>query len=250
LTPAETIKKESALAPIEDQLVGAFYYPGDFSADAYKYCQALAEIIQQNEGEIITGRKVSGFLREYGTVIGVKTNTDHYQAHTTIIAAGAQTSQIIRPLGVKIAMRPVKGYSLTFDNLPGPVTPVVDDNLHAAVTPLGDRIRIAGTAEFTGYNHTLPKSRLEPLLGMLQSIYPNLAIGITLDQASPWCGFRPMSADGIPFIGKTAVKGLAVNTGQGHMGWTLAAGSGELLADILTGSETPLDAAAFDPMRA
>jgi D-amino-acid dehydrogenase len=249
LTPAETIAKEPALAPIEHQLVGAFYYPKDFSADAYKYCQALAAIIQKNGGEIISGSKVSGFLREYGTVIGVKTNTDHYQADTTIIAAGAPTTQLVRSLGVKIAMRPVKGYSLTFDNLPGPITPVVDDNLHAALTPLGDRIRIAGTAEFTGFNDTLPKSRLEPLLGMVQSIYPDLSKGLTLDQGSPWCGFRPMSADGIPFIGKTAVKGLAINTGQGHMGWTLAAGSGELLADILSGTETPLDAGAFDPMR-
>lgn len=249
LSPDETIAKEPALAPIADQLIGAFYYPDDFSADAYKFCQALADTLVENGGQIITGTEVSGFLRENAAVIGVKTDPEDYQAKTTIIAAGPHSASLVRPIGVKMDMRPVKGYSLTFDDLPGPVTPVVDDNLHAALTPLGDRLRIAGTAEFTGFDHSLPESRLKPLLGMLQSIYPELAKGLTLEQAKPWCGFRPMSADGIPFIGTTAIKGLAVNTGHGHMGWTLAAGSGELLADILTGRETTLDESAFAPMR-
>jgi len=249
LNPHETVEKEPALAPIADQLVGSFYYPDDYSADAFKFCKAIEAALIQGGAEVVTNTEVLGFLREYGTVIGVKTDTENYQATTTIIAAGAHTPKLIRPLGLKIAVRPVKGYSLTFDHLPGPKIPVIDDNLHAALTPLGSRMRIAGTAEFTGFDYSLPKHRLNPLFGMLQSVYPELAKDQSLKTATSWCGFRPMSADGIPFIGKTAVKGLAVNTGQGHMGWTLSAGSGELMADILLGQESNLDAMAFDPMR-
>ncbi|RZV37609.1 MAG: FAD-dependent oxidoreductase [Acidimicrobiales bacterium] len=249
LNVAETVAKEPALAPIADQLVGSFYYPDDYSADAFKFCKALEKALIDNECEIITGSKASGFLREYGTVIGVKTEAESYQAQTTIVAAGARTANLVRPLGLKLALRPVKGYSLTFQNLPGPVLPVIDDNLHAAVTPLGNRLRVAGTAEFTGFNPSLPRHRLAPLLGMLQSIYPEHSQGLTLDDATPWCGFRPMSADGLPFIGATKIKGLAVNSGQGHMGWTLCAGSAELLADLLLSNQTTIEATAFDPMR-
>ena len=249
LNPQETVDKEPTLAPIADQLVGSFYYPDDFSADAYKFCEALKVAIENNGGEVISNTRVGGFLREYGTVIGVKTAKENYQATTTIVAAGAHTAALTRQLGIKLAVRPVKGYSLTFEDLPGPKIPVIDDNLHAALTPLGSRMRIAGTAEFTGFDHSMPQHRLKPLLGMLQSVYPDLAKNQSLNSAIPWCGFRPMSADGIPFIGRTAVNGLAVNTGQGHMGWTLSAGSGELLADILLDRETSLDIGAFDPMR-
>jgi D-amino-acid dehydrogenase len=249
LNAHEAVEKEPALAPIQDKLFGAFYYPDDISADAYKFCLALAEVIKNNGGEIITGSKMTGYLQVDGAVIGVKSETGDHQADTTILAAGAHTTKWLGSIGVAINMRPVKGYSLTFENIQGPSIPVVDDSLHAAITPLGDRLRIAGTAEITGFNDTLPESRLRPLLAMLQHVYPEIAKDLSLDQARPWTGFRPVSADGIPFIGRTQVKGLAVNTGHGHMGWTLAAGSGALLADILTGGETNLDASAYDPAR-
>ena len=254
LSPVEAIQKEPALAPIEDKLVGAYYYPDDFSADAHKFCQALATEIERAGGEVLVKTKITDFVRENGDVIGVKTGVGDRLAETTILAAGARTSDWLKRVGIRIAMRPVKGYSLTFDmtSFPSsnrPVTPVIDDSLHAAITPLGERLRIAGTAEITGFNDSLPVRRLKPLLNMLEQVYPELAQGLTLDQGRPWRGFRPVSADGIPFIGTTRIKGLAVNTGQGHMGWTLAAGSGELLADILMGGTTKLDAGAFDPNR-
>lgn len=251
----EVVAKEPALAPIAEKLVGAVYYPDDYSADAHKFCRALSKAIEQGGGDIRLSTRVDTFMRENGAITGVETDKGESLAKTTILATGARCAEMLKSLGEQIALRPVKGYSLTFETAPStnylmPKIPVVDDSMHAAVTPLGNRIRIAGTAEITGFDNSLPESRLKPLLGMLRHVYPDLANGLSLDDASPWAGFRPVSADGLPFIGKTRVPGLALNTGQGHMGWTLAAGSGELLADVLTKSDTILQKSVFDPKRA
>jgi len=254
LDPESIVKKEPALGAIADQIVGAVYYPGDYSADAYKFCRALKTQLVKDGGEIVLNSHVTKVLEQDGCVTGAICGEQDYRADVTIIAAGAYSAKLVRSLGVKLSMRPVKGYSLTFDGLEkagnaAPMMPVVDEGLHAAMTPLGDRLRIAGTAEITGFNKALPKARLETLLGMVKSVYPDFAKGLSVDQGRPWCGFRPVSADGIPFIGRTSIPGLAVNTGHGHMGWTLAAGSGELLADILDGQAIDRDALAYSPVR-
>jgi len=131
----------------------------------------------------------------------------------------------------------------------GPKLPVVDETLHAAITPLGGALRIAGTAEITGFNDSQNDKNLSPLLGMLRAIYPELAAGQTLSSGAPWHGFRPVSADGIPFIGHTKIPGLAINTGQAHMGWTLAAGSGDVLADIILGKTPNIRTMSYSPAR-
>lgn len=255
LDPVGVLTKEPALGAIADKIVGAIYYPRDYSGDAYKFCQALSVEIEKSGGEVVTSSSVTKFLKDNKVVTGVQCNgAEEYNAELTIIAAGAYSAKLAKSLGVSLSMRPVKGYSLTFDGLKNagkaaPMMPVVDEELHAAITPLGDRLRISGTAEITGFNTSLPEVRLEPLLGMFKSVCPEYAEGLSVDQGSPWCGFRPVSADGIPFIGRSSVEGLAINTGHGHMGWTLAAGSGQLMADILLGRETKLDVQAFDPMR-
>lgn len=250
LTGAQAANKEPYLAPISGKLVGAIYYPDDYKADAYAYCQALEQAIRQHGGEILTNTTVKSIVEQDGKIIGVKTAAGDLLADTTIIAAAARSTSLLRPLGVHLPVRPVKGYSLTFANIDGPKLPVVDDNLHCAVTPMAGALRIAGTAEITGFNPAMPRSRLKPLLNMLQNVYPELAQNLCLEDGQIWHGFRPVSADGIPLIG-TLKPGLALNTGHGHMGWTMSAGSGELLADILLKKITKsrLDAGQFNPKR-
>lgn len=141
-------------------------------------------------------------------------------------------------------MRPAKGYSITFDDPEGRPSlsiPVVDDQLHAAVVPLEGALRVGGTAEFAGYDRTLNPRRIRNLLGLLQEILPQA----DLDPATarPWCGLRAMSVDGVPIIGPTPVANLLVNTGHGHLGWTMAAGCAELLADLLSGEAPAIDPA-------
>ncbi len=248
LSGAEAAAVEPCLAPIADKLEGAIHYPDDYKADAYKFCSALEREIVRGGGEIKTGIKARSFIRQRGQVIGINTDQGDQLASTTIAAAGARTYQLLKPLGINLALRPVKGYSLSFDGVSGPKLPVGDMSLHAAITPLGDTLRIAGTAEINGFNASLPAVRLKTLLGMLRDIYPELAQNLSLADGTPWCGFRPVSADGLPFIGE-ALPGLAVNTGQAHMGWTLSAGSGCLLADIMLGEAPELDKTVFAPNR-
>ena len=254
LTGADIANKEPCLASISDKLAGAIYYPDDYKADAYAFCKALEQAVIKLGGEIITGAPVKSVLSRAEKTIGVITATGEYFAGTTIIAAGAHSTDLLRPLGVHLPVRPVKGYSLTFENLGGskppsfPKLPVVDDDLHCAVTPLAGAVRIAGTAEITGFNAAMPKSRLMPLLNMLRSVYPDLAQNMSLEDGTTWHGFRPVSADGVPLIGMVK-PGLALNTGHGHMGWTMSAGSGVLLADILLDRPQTLDPTQFSAIR-
>ncbi len=244
LSGSAAAQKEPCLAPIADKLVGAIYYPDDYKADAYSFCRALEQAVIKLGGEILINTKVLSLREQNARITGARTSAKDLQADTTIIAAGARSTNLLRPLGICLHVRPVKGYSLSFENVKGPRLPVVDDGQHCAVTSLGQVIRIAGTAEITGFDTSLPRSRLMPLLTMLREVYPALAQNLSLEDGKAWQGFRPVSADGIPCIGMVK-PGLAINTGHGHMGWTLSAGSGALLADILRAKPTKIDSTPF-----
>ncbi|MGH8275854.1 MAG: FAD-dependent oxidoreductase, partial [Steroidobacteraceae bacterium] len=150
--------------------------------------------------------------------------------------------------GVRVHVRPVKGYSLSIPGVaPGlmPRLGLADDALHAVMTPLGATLRLAGTAEFSGWDRTLRPGRVQALWRLLAALSPTLSRTVDRSAATPWCGLRPMSADGKPYIGATPVEGLFVNTGHGHLGWTQAAGSACLLAQLMTGAPAAIDPAPF-----
>ena len=130
-----------------------------------------------------------------------------------------------------------------------PSMPVIDHNLHAAVTPLGSTLRIAGTAEFDGFNATISERRIRKLTGLLKHIYPSYKLPRLVQYGQTWAGFRPVSVDGIPIIGQTRLSNLYLNTGHFHLGWTLAVGSGKVLADTITSQPTEIDAEAYGPQR-
>ncbi len=254
-TTAQAIEKEPALASIAGQFEGGIYYPTDFKADAHAFCQALEKAVINLGGEVIVETSVAKFMQNNGKIVGVETNTGPVLADTTIICAGAQSQELLKPLGINLGLRPVKGYSLSFpkelvtDGGVYPKIPVVDDSLHGAITPFDGFIRIAGTAELAGYNRSMSAKDLSPLLGMLKQVFPHISQNLSLENAKAWHGFRPVSADGLPIIGKTSMAGLAVNTGHAHMGWTLCAGSGALLADVLLGEPLKVSAEVFSPQR-
>jgi D-amino-acid dehydrogenase len=155
---------------------------------------------------------------------------------------------LLRGLKLRLPVAPVKGYSITVEmpaHTPRPAIPVLDDELHAVATPLGNRLRVAGTAEFAGHDLSVPGSRIENLLRLLRRTFPLIAG--TADRASlqPWSGLRPMSADGVPIVGRTPIENLFLNTGHGHLGWTMAAGSGRALADLMLGRTPALDLAPY-----
>ena len=167
-----------------------------------------------------------------------------------MLAAGSASAALAGELGIKLPVRPVKGYSLTCAMPPqGPRVPVIDDGMHAAVVPLGDRLRIAGTAEFAGFDRGVSPGRVENLLGLLRAIYPSIHAGLEHGSITAWTGLRPMSADGVPILGATRFVNLSLNTGHGHLGWTMAAGSGCALAASIMGQVPEIDIADYEVNR-
>jgi D-amino-acid dehydrogenase len=242
LAPAEVTALEPALAPIERELVGAIHYPGDESGDAYVFCTALAERALAAGIEFRYGQEVQALDVRNGAIESVRCGKDTLRADRVVVAAGSYSTPLLRQVGIDLPVRPAKGYSVTFERAPsgdGLQIPVIDDDLHAALAPLATTIRAAGTAEFAGFDLTLRPERLRNLTKLVARILP----GERLDPAAgrPWCGLRPMSSDGVPIISATPVTNLWVNTGHGPLGWTMAVGSGRLLAQLMGNTKLEID---------
>jgi D-amino-acid dehydrogenase len=235
LTGSEVVALEPALQPIGGQLAGGIHYPADEIGNAYKFCVGLAEHARRAGVDFRFSTVVTGIEVRQGRVTAVLSGDERFTADRYVVAAGSYSPLLLKPLGVAVPVRPAKGYSITFDR-PSPDSPfrvpVVDDDFHAVVTPLEDVIRVAGTAEFTGYDRSLPEERLRNLMTLVRLVLP--AWRLDRATAKPWCGLRPLSVDGVPIIGPTPIGNLWINTGHGPLGWTMAAGSGKLLSDLLT----------------
>jgi D-amino-acid dehydrogenase len=238
-----TVQMEPQLAAVEKHIVGALYFPDDEGGDAYAFCRALAEKVAQSGVPLRTGVTVDKILARAGRV-ELLTNEGIREYRRVVVAGGVASTRLLGPLGVRLPVRPVKGYSLTIDALDDPQMPrmpVVDDAMHAALVPLGSRLRIAGTAEFAGHDRTLNPQRVNNLVGLFAAVYPQIAARIDRRSIRPWTGLRPMSADGVPFIGATRVPGVYANAGHGYLGWTMALGSARLLADAMLGTKPEID---------
>jgi D-amino-acid dehydrogenase len=245
LTRDETIELEPALAPIAAQLAGAIHYAADETGDAYRFCQALTEYARQQGVAFSFGTTVSALELGSDRITAVRTDKARLVADQYVAAPGSYTARLLRPLGLRVPVRPAKGYSVTFDSPKGTKlkVPIVDDEMHAALVPLGHAVRAAGTAEFAGYDLSLRPERLRNLVELAQRLLPDARLDAT--KARTWCGLRPMSSDGVPIIGHTSVANLWVSTGHGHLGWTMAAGSGELLADLMSDVAPSIDPAPY-----
>ena len=234
LNTKQLLEKEPQLRDIEDELVGGMYFPDDETGDAYKFCKHLEDSIRNNGGRILTNTKINKILVNKGKVNCIVTDRAILQTDRVVVCAGSWSGELLKNVKLNLPVRPVKGYSLTYEttglnNMPKYA--IVDESIHTAITPFKNRVRVAGTAEFVGFDDQIHPKRVNYLNDMLKNVYPNLFSQIDTNEGKIWHGFRPMSADGLPYIGKTKVDGLYVNCGQGHLGWTLAMGSANLLAD-------------------
>ena len=244
LNTKQLIEKEPQLKEIENQLVGGMYFPDDEIGDAHKFCKNLEDLVRNNGGRILTNTKINKILVNKGKVNCIITDRAILQTDRVVICAGSWSRDLLKNLRLNLPVRPVKGYSLTYDTAGlnnKPNYAIVDESIHTAITPFENRIRVAGTAEFVGFEDQIHPKRIKYLNNMLESVYPNLFKQIDLNEGKIWHGFRPMSADGLPFIGKTKIEGLFVNCGQGHLGWTLAMGSANLLADEVQNCKSEID---------
>ena len=256
---AQVVAHEPALQPIAGDLAGAMFNPDDVRGDAHRYCVALSAWLQARGVRLSYGRTVQGLQPSSGPgtreVRGLRLDRGEvFSADAVVLAAANHSPALARLLGLRLPIRPAKGYSLTLTPpVPLATLPkvaVVDEALHVAVVPVGeDRVRIAGTAEFTGHDLSLPPARIANLRRLFERVYPALVQATPESAAKAWTGLRPMVPDGVPLIGATRVPGLFLNTGHGHLGWTQAAGSGALLADLMTGRPTGIDPTRYAPGR-
>lgn len=252
LSPAESTALEPAIADVGDKLVGGILCPEDESGDARMFTQALAEKARALGVQFQFNTSVTGFETTGSRVAAVLTEGGRHAADAVVIAAGSWSPLLVGKLGINLPVQPVKGYSITVAAggwSAKPSRPIIDAALHAAITPMGDRLRVAGTAEFAGYDTSLSTGRINNLFDLLLSVYPSFAPHLDRTSASPWAGLRPVSADGVPRIGRMKLDNLYVNAGHGHLGWTFAAGSGRLLSDQMLGKPTGIDAGPYDAQR-
>ncbi len=238
------VKLEPQLEDIQGDLVGGIHFLNDEIGDAYKFCKQLEDSIRNNGGRILTNTKINKILVNKGKVNCIVTDRAILQAKRIVVCAGSWSRELLKQTRLNLPVRPVKGYSLTYDtnglnNMPK--ISLVDESIHTAITPFENRIRVAGTAEFVKFDDSIHPKREAYLNNMLRNIYPNLFAQIDKTEGKLWHGFRPMSADGLPYIGKTRIEGLYTNCGQGHLGWTLAMGSAELLADQIQDQPSEID---------
>lgn len=250
LTKDALIEREPALAQMHQAPVGALYFPDDMIGDAHLFCEAVARAAQAKGGVVRYGTHVQKLRVSKGRVIGASVSTNGSDLEdltgTVILCAGTAAPSLAKSVGVQLPIRPAKGYSITVPAPQGaPRHPVIDPQLHIAVTPLRDKVRVLGMAQFAGIDRHIEPKRLTLLQNVFAKIFPHLARETDWASAENWTGLRPMSSDGRPFIGATGAEGLWVNAGHGHLGWTMAMGSAKLLADQMMGQPTEIDPAPF-----
>ncbi len=252
LNARETVTLEPALEAVHNKIAGAIHYPQDGVGNARLFTQAILRNAQKLGCEVHWNTVIDKIKVESGRVTGVSGGAGFFKAEQVVIAAANGSYKLLRPQGIRVPVRPAKGYSITIaaEGLNAlPVHPVVDDANHMAIVPIGNNLRIVGTAEFTGNDLSIPKQRIKNLQRFLYELYPLIFEQVNFDKVTEWAGLRPMSADGCPFIGPTNIPGLFLNTGHGHLGWTMAAGSAELLTSQLLGEPCALEPEAYRASR-
>jgi D-amino-acid dehydrogenase len=241
LDRAGCIAAEPALAHARADFVGGLRLPGDETGDCQLFTTRLAAIAASLGVRFSYGTELGEITTDGRMATGVATSRGPRSADAYVMALGSYSAVAARRLGIAIPVYPVKGYSLTIpisDETMAPVSTVMDETYKTAITRLGDRIRVGGTAEVAGFDMTLRPGRRAALDHSFSELFQQ---GGDSSQARFWCGLRPMTPDGPPILGATPIRGLYLNTGHGTLGWTMACGSAKVMADIITGGEPAVD---------
>ena len=235
------IRHEPALARVRDKFVGGLLLPGDETGDCFKFTQNLAALAVQKGVQFRYGTKIAKLQRGRLGIDAVLTDAGTFKADAFVMALGSHSPLLLTPLGIRLPVYPVKGYSITVpitDPAGAPESTVMDETHKVAVTRLGDRIRVGGTAELAGYDLRLHEARRRTLEHVVSDLFPR---GGDVARAEFWCGLRPMTPDGTPVLGATRWPNLYLATGHGTLGWTMAAGTGRVMADLIGGRKPEID---------
>ncbi|QYA15386.1 D-amino acid dehydrogenase [Rhizobium sp. AB2/73] len=241
LDPDGCIRVEPALRHVRGKIAGGLLTPKDETGDCFKFTNALAAKAIELGVRFQYGTTIKGLDIEGSQVRGAVTDRGGMDADAIVVALGSYSPLLLKPLGISLSVYPVKGYSLTIpitDASRAPESTVMDETYKIAITRLGDRIRVGGMAEISGYTNDLGLARRRTLEHSVTDLFP----GGDVAKASFWSGLRPMTPDGTPIIGPTKIKGLYLNTGHGTLGWTMSSGSARVISDLVSGRKPDIDA--------
>jgi D-amino-acid dehydrogenase len=235
------VRVEPGLRDTQHKFVGALRLPGDETGDCHLFTQRLATMAASRGAKLRFDTAILGLERAGDRITGVRTATATLSADAVVMALGSYSPLMLAPLGLRIPVYPVKGYSITLpvtDAARAPESTLMDETHKVAVTRLGQRIRVGGTAELAGYSLALREARRATLVHVVNDLFPG---GGDLARAEFWCGLRPMTPDGTPIVGPTPLANLYLATGHGTLGWTMAAGTGRVIADLISGRKPEID---------
>ena len=250
-TPDECVLIEPALAQCRERLVGGGLTPSDESGDAHRFTQVLAQRCTQAGVRFVHDTRIVGVERAGALLRTVKVaNTDgivsDLAAEAFVLCLGSFSPAFARQLGITLRIVPAKGYSVTLpvqDPASAYTVSLTDDEHKLVFSRLGQRLRIAGTAEFNGHDGELNLGRCDAIIKRVRELFPRMTDG---RGARLWTGLRPATPSNVPYIGRSKVANLFLNTGHGTLGWTHACGSGRAVAEIVGGGRPELDFAFCD----
>ncbi len=226
---------EPALVRVKHRLAGGLRLPNDETGDCHLFTTRLAQRAAAMGVQFRFNQTVSELVAQGSRIVGVRVGAELLQADHYVMAFGSYSRALLTPLDIDLPVYPVKGYSLTIpivDEAAAPVSTVLDETYKVAVTRFDRRIRIGGMAELGGFDLRLNARRRQTLEKVVTELYPGAG---DLSQGTFWTGLRPMTPDSTPIVGPSPYRNLYLNTGHGTLGWTMACGSGQLIADLMTG---------------
>jgi D-amino-acid dehydrogenase len=240
---AQCLAIEPALGAAQVRIAGGVYTPEDESGDAHEFTTQLAQRAQALGVRFLRETTVEAIEREGDRVSAVRTTKGAVQADAFVVALGSYSPRLLAPLGIRVPVYPLKGYSVTLTVPPdeadaAPTVSLTDEAHKLVMSRFGERLRCAGTAELTGYDTSINRTRCEAIVTRLRRLFPRLA---KAGDAQFWAGLRPATPNNVPVIGRTRLANLYLNTGHGTLGWTLAAGSARALADLIAGRRPEVD---------
>jgi D-amino-acid dehydrogenase len=247
----EAVAIEPALASAASRIVGATFTPSDESGDAYLFTTGLAKLAEARGVRFRFGTQVRALRADAAGIAGIDVQTARSQERITaeayVLALGSYSPLLARPLGLSLPVYPAKGYSATVavaDSAKAPTVSLTDDGAKIVIARLGERLRIAGTAELSGYSTDLNPVRCEALVRRAEEMFPEAG---DWERPTYWTGLRPATPSNVPLVGRSRIPGLWLNTGHGTLGWTMACGSGAALAALISGRDPGVDFAFTKP---
>ncbi|WP_028226821.1 D-amino acid dehydrogenase [Paraburkholderia ferrariae] len=241
LTAAELERAEPALAAVSHKLTGGLRLPGDETGDCQLFTTRLAAMAEELGVKFRYNTPIDGLAVAGERIAGVQCGSELVRADAFVVALGSFSTKMLAGL-MKIPVYPLKGYSITAPIVnadAAPVSTVLDETYKIAITRFDNRIRVGGMAEIVGFDKTLREARRETLEMCVNDLFPG---GGDTTKATFWTGLRPMTPDGTPVVGRTPISNLFLNTGHGTLGWTMSCGSGQLLADLISGKKPAIRA--------